>query len=100
MAAVEKVASLKSEIGITPGTPYVEETGATIPPGGLSQTIAPPSYHLLSLQWSLLTEGDPGGAGGKPSVCGAEVLGFDPRYLPSLWLSAPPASTKRELATA
>ena len=39
-------------------------------------------------------ERGPGGAGGKPSVCGAVGLGFDSRYLPSLWLSAPPASTR------
>ena len=35
----------------------------------------------------------PGGAGGKPSARGAVGLGFDSRRLPSLGLSAPPAST-------
>ena len=36
----------------------------------------------------------PGGAGGKPSDRGAGDLGFDSRRLPSLGLSAPPASTR------
>ena len=36
----------------------------------------------------------PGGAGGTPSARGAVGLGFDSRRLPSLDLSAPPASTR------
>ena len=36
----------------------------------------------------------PGGAGGKPSAREAGALGFDSRRLPSLGLSAPPASTR------
>ena len=43
---------------------------------------------------TLQPEIGPGGAGGKPSARGAGGLGFDSRRLPSLGLSAPPASTR------
>ena len=45
---------------------------------------------------SYFRQSGPGGAGGKPSARGAVGLGFDSRRLPSLGLSAPPASTRSE----
>ena len=57
-----------------------------------------PPLQLLILHEELIcmrpVSSGPGGAGGKPSARGAVGLGFDSRRLPSLGLSAPPASTR------